>query len=114
MRAEDLAALLPTAASNASRPLATVFLDSDGTLREFEDKPEDAVPTEEIQRLLAGLSGLSGLNVWIVSGRCKAASKSCQAKTQSALSTMCRTTVCMLCALNYCTLPDARAHSQSE
>ena len=63
MRAEDLAALLPTAASNASRPLAIVFLDSDGTLREFEDKPE------EIQRLLAGLSGLSGLNVWIVSGR---------------------------------------------
>lgn len=54
----------------ASRPgLKALFLDYDGTLREFEAKPEDAVPTEETQEMLARLARRDDLKLYIVSGR---------------------------------------------
>lgn len=46
-----------------------IFLDYDGTLREFEEQPELAVPTPEIQRLLAALNARPDLVVHIISGR---------------------------------------------
>lgn len=46
-----------------------IFLDYDGTLREFEEKPELAVPTPEVQRLLAALNARPDLVVHIISGR---------------------------------------------
>jgi len=45
------------------------FLDYDGTLREFESRPELAVPTPEIQRLLAAFSAREDVHVYIISGR---------------------------------------------
>ncbi|CAE7430371.1 tpsp [Symbiodinium sp. CCMP2592] len=54
----------------ATRPgLKALFLDYDGTLREFEAKPEDAVPTEETQEMLARLARRDDLKLYIVSGR---------------------------------------------
>ncbi|MFK7733580.1 MAG: bifunctional alpha,alpha-trehalose-phosphate synthase (UDP-forming)/trehalose-phosphatase [Pseudomonadales bacterium] len=44
------------------------FLDYDGTLREFEDKPDDAFPTEELHALLQQLNS-SPIDVYIISGR---------------------------------------------
>mmetsp|Transcript_89715 Transcript_89715/g.231592 ORF Transcript_89715/g.231592 Transcript_89715/m.231592 type:complete len:326 (-) Transcript_89715:104-1081(-) len=49
--------------------LKAVFLDYDGTLREFEDKPEHAVPTQEIHKLLDALEARDDLLVHIISGR---------------------------------------------
>jgi len=46
-----------------------VFLDYDGTIREFEARPELAVPTPEIQRLLAAMNARKDLAVHIISGR---------------------------------------------
>ncbi|MBK1834721.1 bifunctional alpha,alpha-trehalose-phosphate synthase (UDP-forming)/trehalose-phosphatase [Roseibacillus ishigakijimensis] len=46
-----------------------LFLDYDGTLRDFTDKPEDAVPDEELPPLLQSLAELERMKVAIVSGR---------------------------------------------
>lgn len=46
-----------------------IFLDYDGTLRGFTDRPEDAIPDEDILDLLKGLSRDPKNNVFIVSGR---------------------------------------------
>ncbi len=48
---------------------ALVFLDYDGTLVPFTARPEQAVPDEEIRRLLRSLSRRSKNNVVIISGR---------------------------------------------
>ncbi len=47
----------------------TLLLDYDGTLREFEDHPELAVPTAEIVDLLGTLAAARATDVHIVSGR---------------------------------------------
>jgi len=52
-----------------SRGLKAVFLDYDGTLREFDARPELAVPTAEVHRLLSTLNRREDLLVHIVSGR---------------------------------------------
>ena len=46
-----------------------MFLDYDGTLREFEDIPSAASPTDEIIRLLHKLENLSPIDLFIISGR---------------------------------------------
>ena len=46
-----------------------VFLDYDGTLREFTAAPLDATPTPEILRLLQGLAEDPQVQPWVVSGR---------------------------------------------
>ena len=46
-----------------------LFLDYDGTLRDFVDDPDDAVPDAELPGLLRSLQGLDRVNVAIVSGR---------------------------------------------
>ena len=46
-----------------------LFLDYDGTLRDFVDKPEDAVPDAELPPLLKSLGDTDRLKVGIVSGR---------------------------------------------
>jgi trehalose 6-phosphate synthase/phosphatase len=46
-----------------------LFLDYDGTLREFENKPEMAVPTEEIKKLLAAINDRPDFAPHIISGR---------------------------------------------
>lgn len=50
-------------------PPKALFLDYDGTLREFEARPELAVPTPELHSLLAALSDREDLAVHIISGR---------------------------------------------
>ena len=47
------------------------FLDYDGTLREFESRPEQATPTSEIKNILAELIVLKNTDVFIISGRNK-------------------------------------------
>jgi len=47
----------------------TAFLDYDGTLREFTDRPEQAKPTSEILELLEALQALDDTELWVVSGR---------------------------------------------
>lgn len=46
-----------------------MFLDYDGTLREFTARPYDAAPTAEILELVKGLANTPGLQTWIISGR---------------------------------------------
>lgn len=46
-----------------------LFLDYDGTLREFEPTPEAAAPTPEVLQLLNALTQVSGVSTWVVSGR---------------------------------------------
>lgn len=46
-----------------------VFLDYDGTLREFTDVPEDAQPTPEILDTLRALADRDDVEAWVVSGR---------------------------------------------
>lgn len=48
-----------------------ILLDYDGTLRDFERRPQDAVPDKEILRLLIKLSGDPHNEVLIISGRDK-------------------------------------------
>ncbi|NQU47737.1 MAG: bifunctional alpha,alpha-trehalose-phosphate synthase (UDP-forming)/trehalose-phosphatase [Planctomycetes bacterium] len=48
---------------------ALLFLDYDGTLREFTAKPNDAIPTPEIRSLLTSLAQVRGLHTYVVSGR---------------------------------------------
>jgi len=45
------------------------FLDYDGTLCGFHDKPSDAYPHEDIKKLFAMLSALKNLDVYLISGR---------------------------------------------
>jgi trehalose 6-phosphate synthase/phosphatase len=47
----------------------SLFLDYDGTLREFERNPEDAVPSEHLKSIFRELSERPDFNVVIVSGR---------------------------------------------
>ncbi len=46
-----------------------LFLDYDGTLREFTAKPNDAIPTPEIIDLVSALNQTPGIQTWIISGR---------------------------------------------
>lgn len=46
-----------------------LFLDYDGTLREFTAIPCDAKPTKEILEIVTGLAQTPGLQTWIISGR---------------------------------------------
>ncbi|MES2982058.1 MAG: bifunctional alpha,alpha-trehalose-phosphate synthase (UDP-forming)/trehalose-phosphatase [Verrucomicrobiota bacterium] len=46
-----------------------LFLDYDGTLREFVDAPESAVPDPELPKLLRELAAQNGVSVAVVSGR---------------------------------------------
>lgn len=46
-----------------------LLLDYDGTLREFEERYENAEPTEELLELLRGLGEAPQTRTWIVSGR---------------------------------------------
>ncbi len=46
-----------------------LFLDYDGSLREFADTPEEASPTPEILELLRRLAASEGVEAWVVSGR---------------------------------------------
>ena len=48
---------------------ALLMLDYDGSLREFTDHYEDAIPTEKILGLLQSLSSLPGVEVYMNSGR---------------------------------------------
>ena len=48
-----------------------ILLDYDGTLRNFEKNPQDAIPDKEVLRLLIMLSGDSYNEVLIISGRDK-------------------------------------------
>jgi trehalose 6-phosphate synthase/phosphatase len=48
-----------------------ILLDYDGTLKDFEDHPEDAIPDKDILRLLIQLSGDDKNEVLIISGRDK-------------------------------------------
>jgi len=48
-----------------------ILLDYDGTLRDFERRPQDAIPDKEILRLLIKLSGDLHNEVLIISGRDK-------------------------------------------
>ncbi|MFW6154264.1 MAG: bifunctional alpha,alpha-trehalose-phosphate synthase (UDP-forming)/trehalose-phosphatase, partial [Planctomycetota bacterium] len=45
------------------------FLDYDGTLRDFVDKPAEAVPTPRLRTLLASLSERRDIDIFILSGR---------------------------------------------
>jgi trehalose 6-phosphate synthase/phosphatase len=49
-----------------------LFLDYDGTLRDFVDVPDQAVPDAELAGLLAELAAHKGLKVTVVSGRAPA------------------------------------------
>ncbi len=53
----------------ASRKPTALFLDYDGTLREFVAKPEDAVPDPDLCPLLTRLSSVPYLHIALVSGR---------------------------------------------
>ena len=46
-----------------------LFLDYDGSLREFVDSPEDAVPSEELLAIFRNFDQREDLDVYIVSGR---------------------------------------------
>ncbi len=61
--AETLAPQLATAEK------ALLMLDYDGSLREFTERYEDAVPTDEILEILSALGDLEGVTAYINSGR---------------------------------------------
>ncbi len=65
--------LMPLAAQMVERVKAGeklgLFLDYDGTLREFVDRPELAVPDAELPSLLRDLAEHAGVSVALVSGR---------------------------------------------
>ncbi len=62
-----LAETLASPFAAAKSPL--IMLDYDGSLREFTARYEDAIPTEDILKLLNNLSALEGTEVYINSGR---------------------------------------------
>jgi len=51
--------------------IKAIFLDYDGTLREFEPSAEDAVPSEDAREVFQALAERSDLRVFVVSGRNK-------------------------------------------
>ncbi|HUF61139.1 MAG TPA: bifunctional alpha,alpha-trehalose-phosphate synthase (UDP-forming)/trehalose-phosphatase [Verrucomicrobiales bacterium] len=53
----------------ASNKSLALFLDYDGTLRDFTARPEDAVPDRELGALLARLAEQPSLKVAVISGR---------------------------------------------
>ncbi len=55
--------------SVASHKSLALFLDYDGTLRDFTDRPEDAVPDPDLGALLARLAKHPSLKVAVISGR---------------------------------------------
>ncbi len=63
------AALDEAVAAWRRAPLRELFLDYDGTLREFTERPEEAVPDPGILSLLAALAAAIETRVWVVSGR---------------------------------------------
>eukprot|EP00747_Dinoflagellata_sp_TGD_P102623 gnl/TRDRNA2_/TRDRNA2_168724_c0_seq5.p1 gnl/TRDRNA2_/TRDRNA2_168724_c0~~gnl/TRDRNA2_/TRDRNA2_168724_c0_seq5.p1 ORF type:complete len:416 (+),score=59.26 gnl/TRDRNA2_/TRDRNA2_168724_c0_seq5:96-1343(+) len=64
LKAADLCEIWPRTGGSKA-----VFLDYDGTLREFEARPELATPTEEIMRLLSTINGRADIIPHIISGR---------------------------------------------
>jgi trehalose 6-phosphate synthase/phosphatase len=48
---------------------AALFLDYDGTLREFEALPQQAYPSAEVRKVLEGLHRQREIDVFIISGR---------------------------------------------
>jgi trehalose 6-phosphate synthase/phosphatase len=67
LRSEVLAETLARPFASAKSPM--IMLDYDGSLREFTSRYEDAVPTDEILKLLNDLGSLEGTQVYINSGR---------------------------------------------
>ena len=65
VRPMDVVAVLD---HDAHRPV-TLVLDYDGTLVPLRPRPEEAVPDDEILRILATLAGLPGMTVHVASGR---------------------------------------------
>lgn len=69
----EVSAMLPTARKLADDVAAgrrvALFLDYDGTLRDFVDVPDDAVPDLNLPPLLSELAAFSGMSVALVSGR---------------------------------------------
>ena len=63
----EIAGLLARAREEGRK--VALFLDYDGTLREFAPDPDEAVPTDEMHALFAGLSARDGVEVTIISGR---------------------------------------------
>ncbi|MCR9245696.1 MAG: bifunctional alpha,alpha-trehalose-phosphate synthase (UDP-forming)/trehalose-phosphatase [bacterium] len=53
----------------ANAPERHLFLDYDGTLREIQQRPEQAQPTSEILELLQALANVPNTHVHVVSGR---------------------------------------------
>jgi len=53
----------------AGKSSCALFLDYDGTLREFEDVPGAASPTDEIYEILGSFADISGVDLFIISGR---------------------------------------------
>ncbi|MEX0761999.1 MAG: bifunctional alpha,alpha-trehalose-phosphate synthase (UDP-forming)/trehalose-phosphatase [Dehalococcoidia bacterium] len=67
LESEVLAATISSPFAHAESPL--IMLDYDGSLREFTDRYEDAVPTREIMEILTELSALPDVHLFINSGR---------------------------------------------
>lgn len=69
----EVSAMLPVARKLADDLAAgrkvALFLDYDGTLRDFVDVPDDAVPDAALPPLLSELAAVPGLSVTVVSGR---------------------------------------------
>ncbi len=65
----DAAARQEIAESFARAPHRALFLDYDGTLRELQQLPEQAHPTDEILQILTDLAALPHTEVHVVSGR---------------------------------------------
>ncbi len=63
----ELASKIRPLFKDASQP--GVFLDYDGTLREFTERPEDASPTESVTNLLETLQKAKGCTTVLMSGR---------------------------------------------
>jgi trehalose 6-phosphate synthase/phosphatase len=69
----EIMELRPLAEELAARVLEreslALFLDYDGTLRDFEDVPDHAVPDPELPGLLRDLAACDGVSIALVSGR---------------------------------------------
>jgi trehalose 6-phosphate synthase/phosphatase len=67
LQSEDLADTIAPQFANSANAL--LMLDYDGSLREFTERYEDAVPTEEILEVLEQVGRLPGVRLFINSGR---------------------------------------------
>ncbi len=67
LQSQVLAGTLAPQLSEAENAL--MMLDYDGSLREFTERYEDAVPTDSIIQILRDLGGLDGVKAYINSGR---------------------------------------------